>query len=133
MLLGVVINDRGLVPEADVSRMSLFGDKIRKIFSNPLGETSGSGNEFYMKFKSPQKISYVVMMEDITKGERIREYKLSGMEDGRWILLAKGSSVGHKRIEAVKKGMFSEIKLEVIKSDGTPVIKSLSCYGNQGM
>ena len=67
-------------------------------------------------------------MEDIKKGKRILEYKLSGMEDSRWILLANGSSVGHKRIEAVKKGVFSEIKPELIKSDGNPIIKSLACY-----
>jgi len=42
--------------------------------------------------------------------------------------MAKDSSVGYKRIETVKKGLFSEIKPELIKSDGNPIIKSLSCY-----
>ena len=65
------------------------------------------------------------------KGERIREYILYGMSEGKWQLLGAGSSIGHKRIEVINKVM-SAVKLEVIKSDGTPLIKSLACFGNQG-
>jgi alpha-L-fucosidase len=70
----------------------------------------------------------VVIMEDISKGERILEYKLSGMADGKWQQLGNGFCIGHKRIEVIKEGIFSAIKLEVLKSDGTPIIKSLACY-----
>ena len=128
MLLGVVIDDRGLVPDADVVRMSEFGEFIRNAFAKSLGETSGAGNVFEVKFKLPRQVNYVVIMEDIAKGERILEYKLSGMEDGKWQQLGDGSCIGHKRIEVIKKGIFSDIKLEVLKSDGTPVIKSMICY-----
>ena len=129
MLLGLVIDDRGLVPEADVRRLNEFGEQIRKSFKEPLGKTSGQGNEFILKFNSPKPVGYVVIMEDIEKGERILEYKLSGMTDGNWQLLGKGSCIGHKRIEAVKNGTFSAIKLEITKSDGTPLIRKLACYG----
>ena len=128
MLLGVVVDDRGLVPDADVKRMNEFGEMLKKNFSNPLDSVSGSGNEFELKFPSPKNVKYVVIMEDIEKGERIRQYKLSGLEDGTWQLIGSGSSVGHKRIEAIKGRMFSAVRLEVLKSDGTPVIKSLACY-----
>jgi len=70
----------------------------------------------------------VVVMEDIAKGERILEYKLLGMTDGNWQLISNGSSIGHKRIEVIKDGMFSAIRLQVLKSDGTPLIRTLSCY-----
>ena len=78
--------------------------------------------------QSPAEISYVVISEDITKGENIREYKLSGKVDGKWKLLATGSCIGHKRIETIKKERCSALKLEIVKSDGVPVIKSLACY-----
>jgi hypothetical protein len=67
-------------------------------------------------------------MEDITKGENIREYKLSGQVDGKWKLLATGSCIGHKRIETIKKERCSALKLEIVKSVGAPTIKSLACY-----
>jgi alpha-L-fucosidase len=129
MLLGIVVNDRGLVPEADVKRLNDFGELIRKKFSEPLAKTSGSGNEFTVKFPSPKAVNYVVIMEDIAKGERILEYKLSGMTNDTWQILARGSCVGHKRIEVVKEGKFSAIKLDVIKSEGKPFIRNISFYG----
>lgn len=128
MLLGIVIDDRGLVPDADVRRLSEFGEMIRKNFSDPLVKVKGRGNEFVVKFKSPQSVSYIVIMEDISKGERIREYILSGLSDGNWISLGKGSCVGHKRIETVRHGMFSAVRLEITRSEGTPMIRSFSCY-----
>ena len=129
MLLGLVIDERGLVPEADIKRLSEFGELTKKSFSEPVGKTSGSGDEFTVNFKSPKPLSYVVIREDITKGERILEYKLSGMTDGSWQLLCKGSCIGHKKIEVVKNGVYSAVKLEVIKSEGTPFIRDITCYG----
>jgi alpha-L-fucosidase len=129
MLLGVVIDDRGLIPDADVKRMNEFGEQVRKNFSVPLGKTSGSGYEFIIKFKSPEQVDNIVIMEDIAKGERISEYRLSGMKDGNWQPLVTGTCIGHKRIEAVRESMFSAIKLEITKSDGTPMIRDLVCYG----
>jgi alpha-L-fucosidase len=131
MLLGVVIDDRGLVPDADVKRMTEFGELIRKNFSKPLGITSGSGNEFTVNFKSPEQLAFVEIMEDIAKGERILEYRLSGMTDGKWNILGKGTCIGHKRIEVIKKGTYSAVKLEVTRSAGVPSIKRLVCYGRQ--
>lgn len=128
MLLGLVIDDRGLISGADVRRLNELGELIRRSFSEPIGKTEGSGNEFTVRFKSPKPVSYVVIMEDIAKGEKILEYKLSGMSEGKWQLLGKGSCIGHKRIEPIKEGMFSAIRLQVMKSEGTPIIRNLSCY-----
>ncbi len=128
MLLGVVIDDRGLVPDADVKRMTEFGDLIKSKFGKPLANISGSGKEISLQLQSPAEVSYVVISEDITKGENVREYKLSGQVDGKWKLLATGSCIGHKRIETIKKERCSAVKLEVTESVGVPVIKSMACY-----
>ena len=70
----------------------------------------------------------MIIQEDISKGERIREYNLYGMQNGKWQELGKGTCIGHKRIEVIKNGMFLAIKLEIIKSEGMPQIKSMKCY-----
>ncbi|MBK9389300.1 MAG: alpha-L-fucosidase [Bacteroidetes bacterium] len=128
MLLGVVIDDRGLVPDADVKRMTEFGELISGSFGKSLANTEGKGNEINLKLPATRELSYVVIMEDIAKGENIREYKLSGLIDGKWKVLATGSCIGHKRIEKINKEKCSAVKLEVIKSAGVPVIKSMACY-----
>jgi len=67
-------------------------------------------------------------MEDIARGENIREYRLSGLQNGKWEQIAAGTCIGHKRIEVLKKESFSAVKLEVLKSAGIPAVKSISCY-----
>jgi len=128
MLLGIVVDNRGLVPDADVKRLSEFGQNVKRLFSEPLGSTAGNGNLFTINFKSPQSVRYVVVQEDISKGERIREYNLYGMGNGKWQLLGKGTCIGHKRIEVIQEKAFSGIKLEIVKSEGKPQIKNMECY-----
>ena len=94
-----------------------------------LGRSAGSENELIVEFKIPKPLAYVVILEDIKKGERIRGYNLFGMVNGKWEQLASGTSIGHKRIELIKEGMFSAVRLEITKSDGAPIIKSLECFG----
>ena len=129
MLLGIVVDNRGLVPDADVKRLNEFGQMIRKNFSDLLGKTAGSGKELTVKFISPKPVAYVVIMEDMAGGERILEYKLSGLADGNWQELGKGTCIGHKRIEVIKEGKFTAIRFEVTKSEGIPLIRNLACYG----
>ncbi len=131
MLLGIVIDDRGLVPDADVTMMQEFGREIEKRFSNPVGRTSGSGKELSIEFDKPQRLSYIAVMEDIARGERILGYKLSGFSDGKWLTIGEGSCIGHKRIETLKSGEYTKVRLEITKSNGEPVIRDLACYTMQ--
>jgi len=128
MLLGIVVDDRGLVPDADVQQLAGFGKMISDNFSGQIGSTSGMGYDFIVKFDSPAHIKYVVLKEDIKSGERIRKYNLKGKVNGQWQVISSGTCIGHKRIEVVKDGLYSAIELEIAESDGTPVIKSFSCY-----
>jgi hypothetical protein len=127
MLVGIVVDPRGLVPDADMKCLEEFGLEVKRRFSSPLGSTTGKGNLFTISFKSPQPVNYVVIQEDISKGERIREYNLFGMENGVWKLLSQGACIGHKRIEVIKNKKLSGIKLEITKSEGKPQIRKLEC------
>ncbi|MCD6354137.1 MAG: alpha-L-fucosidase [Prolixibacteraceae bacterium] len=127
MLLGIVVDNRGLVPDADVERLKEFGMKVKKTFSTPIANTSGKGNLFKLKFKSTQHISFVVIQEDIRFGEHIRNYQLLGKTNGQWTSIAQGESVGHKRIEKVN-GKFDTIKLEITENVGTVKLKNFACY-----
>ena len=128
MLLGMVVDPRGLVPAADVKRLEEFGDEVKNRFSKPLGSAAGEGNLVTLQLPAPQALRYVVIQEDIAKGERVREYNLDGMADGQWKRLSHGSCIGHKRIEVLDGTRFSAIRLEVVKSDGTAQISKLEGY-----
>lgn len=128
MLLGVVIDDRGLVPDADVQRITEFGDEIRKRFGQPLSSVSGEGNEYEIALEKPVSIDRVLIQEDIAKGERILKYAISGYLQGKWVELATGSNVGHKRIEMFSPQLVERVKLTVQDAKATPHVRAFSVY-----
>ena len=128
MLIGVVVDERGLVPEIDVKRMKEFGDEIKKRFDNPIARKNGKGNEVQISFKNPRKMNHVVVMEDIEKGERVREFEILGKKDGKWISLFEGSCIGHKYIHQFEEMELISVKLVVTKSTEKPIIRDLSVY-----
>ncbi|TKG96377.1 hypothetical protein EYV94_03735 [Puteibacter caeruleilacunae] len=128
MLIGVVVDPRGLVPDVDVARMKEFGDEIKKRFSKPIGNEKGKGNELIIDLKKEQEINHVVLMEDISKGERVRDFELLGKENGQWVSLFKGSCIGHKYIHQFDTKKLTAVKLVVNKSAATPIIRDMSVY-----
>ena len=128
MLLGLVIDKNGLVPDADVKRAKEFGDIIQKTFSKPIRKISGKGYELSIRLNKETNISRIVLSEDIAFGERVLKYKLKGLCNGKWIQLSEGSCIGHKRIEHFPTHSLSVVKLEIEEAKDNPVIKSFAIY-----
>jgi alpha-L-fucosidase len=133
MLVGMVIDDRGLVPDEDVRQFTWFGELKDKAFGeqNLLGESSGSGDGLTLEIETGRAVSYIVLMEDIFQGERVLEYKILGLEGSEWRELFVGSAVGHKRIHCMKYPKpenLSAIKFVCLKSKAGPIIRKMAVY-----
>lgn len=128
MLLGIVIDDRGLVPEADVQRITEFGNEIKRRFNQPLSFVSGEGYEYEIVLTEPTCIDRILIQEDISSGERILKYSISGYQQGEWIELATGSNIGHKRIETFSPQFVERVKLTVLEAKATPKVQIFSVY-----
>lgn len=128
MLLGVVIDDRGLVPDADVRRIEEFGREIVRQYGMPIMCTKGTGDEYVLAFEKPTEVDRVIIQEDITRGERVLEYRLEGRKDERWIMLDKGSCIGHKRIIRFDSQLLEAIRLEVTASKAEPQIRNFAVF-----
>ena len=128
LLIGMVVDTRGLVPDTDVKALKAFGEEIKRRFGTSLAETHAEGSEVVLNFDAPAKINHVVIMEEIAHGERIRKYKVEGMVNGAWKLLAEGESVGHKRIQQFEPAEVSRLRLIIPLSTDTPEIKKLAAY-----
>jgi alpha-L-fucosidase len=128
LLIGMVIDDRGLVPGADAENFAQFGAIIKDRFGSPVAETAGEGSLLELNFEAPTVINHVVIMEDIAQGERIREYIVEGKENGAYKTICSGFSVGHKRIERFDDREVTGIRLKILKSADMPVIRKLAAY-----
>jgi alpha-L-fucosidase len=130
LILGITPNADGLIPEPDANRLKEFGMEIKKRFNNPIAELSGKGNYHILNWKGYKKIDHIVLMEDISQGERIREFKIEGKTQQGWQVISDGSSVGHKFISRIKQVEVSAIRLHITKSLETPKIKKLVVYNS---
>lgn len=118
----------GQIPPPEVKRFAEFGKEIKDRFGKSLKETRGNGNELMLKFNKPQLVDNLMLMEDISLGERIRAFKLDGKVDGKWEHIFTGSAIGHKFIQQIPVKRYEQIKLTITKSVGEPRIKRMAAF-----
>lgn len=128
LILGITPNAEGLIPEPDVNRLKEFGKEIKTRFSSAIAQGAGKGNSLALNLKTYKKIDHLILMEYITQGERIREFKIEGKTKNGWQLISKGSNVGHKFISRFKELEVSALRLSISKSLAEPIIKDFSTY-----
>ncbi len=128
LIFGLTPDADGLLPDPDVERLKEFGYEVDRRFSNPLGSVSGNGNIHTIDLKQEKLINHIVIQEDIRNGERIRQYKVEGLVNGKWKLLCHGESVGHKRIEEFPQAECKKIRLTIEKSIAEPDIKVFAAF-----
>ncbi len=126
LLIGMVIDNRGLVPDADVRQFVAFGNRIRHQFGREIKEVCGQGDTLTMDIGWPTQINHVVIMENIAEGERVREYIVEAMVDQEWIEICHGFSIGHKRIERFGTIKASQVRLRWVSSIAEPLIQNLA-------
>ena len=129
LLLNNTPDTTGLIPEADAQRSAEFGTEIRRRFGTPIAETSGEGNVVELALDGPTTIDHVITMEDIVHGERVLEYVLEGEVNGAWRELARGSAIGHKKIDRVEPVEVAKVRLRVLKAAEPPIIRKLAVCG----
>jgi alpha-L-fucosidase len=128
-LLNANPDPSGLIPEPDMARYREFGAEIRRRYGQSLAETSGRGAVVELKLGAAVRIDHAVLMEDILEGERVREYVLEGRTDVGWQELARGESIGHKRIERFDPVKVSRVRVRVTRSVAEPRIRKLAVFG----
>lgn len=129
LLLNHTPDRSGLIPEEDAARAAEFGAAIEATYGTAVSSSSGRGKEVVTQPSAAVVVDRVVLMEDITLGERVRRYAVDVQgADGTWKTVATGTAIGRKRIEAIPRGEVSAVRLRVLESVGEPVIRRLSVH-----
>lgn len=128
LVLGLTPDNTGLLPKGDVARLAEFGKEIKRRFAEPLASTRGEGRILTIRLTKPENLNQIVIAEDITKGERIRKYKIEARTGNTWQVVAEGTSVGNKRIQTFKTIKAKALRLVVQQSVAVPIIDAFSIY-----
>ncbi len=129
LLLNVSPNRDGLIPDVDVQRLREFGTEVRRRFATNLASTHGHGDQVELELGRPRQVDHVVIMEEISHGERILEYVVEARAaDGSWRPICAGSCVGHKRIEQFEPVSTASIRLRITRAKAEPRIRRLAAH-----
>jgi alpha-L-fucosidase len=129
MLIGMVIDTTGRVPDEDVARYTAFGKALKEEFSHPVYTGTGEGALINIDLgPKPRELNCVVLSEDIAKGERVRSYVIEALVGDRWQTIARGTSIGHKHIEDIPTVTAGRLRIRVTGSVGKPQLSKIAVY-----
>ncbi len=128
LLINLTPDRSGLIPAADAARAREFGDEVRRRFGHSVAETQGSGNTVELRLDRPTRVDHAILQEEISQGERVREYALEGLADGKWISLGTGVAIGHMRIQPFEPRTLGALRVRCTQAVATPVIRRMAVF-----
>jgi alpha-L-fucosidase len=129
LLLNATPDRSGRIPDADAKRAAEFGAEIRRRYGSPLVETAGSSRRFELRpLDAPRPVDAVVTQERIEEGERVRRYSIEGLVDGEWVELARGTAIGHEKIDRFPLTEVEAVRFTVLESVGEPRLRRLALH-----
>jgi alpha-L-fucosidase len=128
LLLNFPPDRSGRIPAADAARAREFGDALRARFGAPVAVAAGHGRKLTLELGTPTRVDHLVLQEEITEGERVREYRLEARVGGEWRVVGEGSAIGQKRIHPVGPVVAEALRLDVKRSRGTPLIRRFAAH-----
>lgn len=151
LLLNIPPDTRGLIHENDVARLKAFKAYLDETFKYNLAadakviDTKKAANaidgddESYWEvtdlpasatFVLPQaqKMNVVMLQEYIAKGQRVEQFKVEAKVDGNWMEIAKGTTVGYKRLIRMPAITTDQIKVTIEQARDGALINTLGWF-----
>lgn len=129
----------GSFDERDVERLMQLGDMIRSAFSNPITELAEVSRQnwedsdtqcvYNVSFRDNRSISYIVMQENLSVGQRVARFIIQSRSWNGWNTVYEGTTIGHKRICRLKLDGVSELRVVITSARAEVNLKTLEIYG----
>jgi alpha-L-fucosidase len=66
--------------------------------------------------------------EAISLGQRVEAYRIEGFSDGAWKAIAKGTTIGRKKLDRVQPVTASKVRLVIEKARACPAIRAFGIH-----
>lgn len=151
LLLNLPPDRRGLIHEIDAARLAEFGKIVRETFKTNLvaGSKATGGADKLIDGKwdtfwspgegkttatiefdlgSPKTFNCVMVQEYIPEGQRVEEFSVEAWDGNAFKPIAKGTTIGYKRLIRFGDTTASKVRLNILKSRAVPVISEFGLY-----
>ncbi|MGQ1787404.1 alpha-L-fucosidase [Saccharicrinis sp. GN24d3] len=78
--------------------------------------------------EEPTEFNRFLIQEYIRLGQRVQEFTLDAMVDGKWRTLAKETTIGYKRILRLPITKAAKVRVAIKKSKASPLITNVELY-----
>ena len=134
LLLNIPPDTRGLINEADVSRLKEFRTYLDEVFADnrivggdKLWKAEQGQNKEYV-LKEDSEINVLMLQEDISKGQRVERVDVEVLTDGQWKNVAQGTTVGYKRIFRFPSVKAEKVRITITASRNKANICNVAAY-----
>ena len=138
LLLNFPITKEGLIHPIDSMRGASFNQMIHRIFDHPLkAKRKITPTVSTLTFKQETEFNRLMVSEDISKGQRVKAFKVEAWVGGEWQELKdiisedpprSMTTIGRKRILCFNNTRTTQIRLTILDSKATPIINGLNAY-----
>jgi alpha-L-fucosidase len=94
-------------------------------WSAATGQTSAT---IELDFGKPRSFNRILIQEYVNLGQRVSAFSVEKEVDGKWLPLAKGTTIGYTRILRVPDTQAKKIRINFLEAKGEPLIAELGVY-----
>jgi alpha-L-fucosidase len=147
-LLNIPPNRYGKFSQRDEKCLIEVGKRIRKTYNTDLSKGASANvgklfdnnietywqadkknTSFTVTLPNKQKINRVILQEAISKvGQRVKEHQLDAWVDGKYKQVAKGTTIGYKKILRFKTVVTDRLRVRIFDARKEPAIASFSAH-----
>jgi alpha-L-fucosidase len=152
LMLGVAPDNRGLLPDSDVARLTEFGKALRARYAHNLAAEhepmttdvkaalDGDPNTFWsapagsthseieLRFAHPITFNRALTMEWLNEGQRIEKYSIEVWTDGAWKSVVTAHAIGHEKVDVFPEVTATRVRLNILSSVNGAAIREFQLY-----
>jgi alpha-L-fucosidase len=76
----------------------------------------------------PERLSVVMLQEQIAAGQRVAEYRVEAWVDAGWQPIARGTTIGHKKLDRFPGVEARKVRLTLLQWEAAPRIRTFALY-----
>ena len=123
LLLNVPPTPEGLLHNVDVERLTGMRRELNRLFSGDQTQgarTTAERRVYTVTLSGPRSVSILDLREDITKGQVVARYQVEGANGDTWNTLARGTTIGYKRLHRIPSVTVERLRLTVEEAIADP-------------
>ena len=136
LLLNVPPTAEGLFHATDVARIADFAERLRATFATNLAAgapRSANGDRatarwVQLDLARPATFDVACLEEAIEEGQCVARYSLQVWTGAAWTTLARGTTIGHKKLDRFPAVTASRVRLTIDAALDTPRIANVALY-----